>query len=116
MHAAVTTTSALAPVTGATLRIKDNSAALKIKATVVVDGTELGDVLATAGAEYDLGMDDPAVSGEKEARQKNDIIQDLTWTAILKDYGTGTDKTIVKPQNYDAKKYYCCCKRQRWCW
>ncbi len=57
-------------VTGATLRIKDNSAALKIKATVVVDGTELGDVLAAAGAEYDLGMDDPEVSGEKEARQK----------------------------------------------
>jgi len=96
-------------VTGATLRKKDNSAALKIKANVVVDGTELGDVLAAAGAEYDLGMDDPAVSGEKEARQKNDIIQDLTWAAVLKDYGPGADKTIARPEGYDPKKFYCTC-------
>lgn len=96
-------------VTGATLRKKDNSEALKIKATVVIDGTELGDVFAAAGAAYDLGMDDPAVSGEKEAREKNNIIQDLTWAAILKDYGAGTDKTIQQPAGYDPKIFYCTC-------
>ena len=96
-------------VTGATLRNKDNTAALKIKASVVIDGTELGDVFAAAGAGYDLGMDDPAVSGEKEAREKNNIIQDLTWAAVLKDYGPGADKTIAKPDGYDAKKFYCTC-------
>ncbi len=96
-------------VTGATLRKKDNSEILKIKATVVIDGTELGDVFAAAGAAYDLGMDDPAVSGEKEAREKNDIIQDLTWAAVLKDYGAGSDKTIAKPDGYDAKQFYCTC-------
>lgn len=96
-------------VTGATLRKIDNSEALKIKATVVIDGTELGDVFAAAGAAYDLGMDDPAVSGEKEAREKNDIIQDLTWAAVLKDYGAGSDKTIARPDGYDAKKFYCTC-------
>lgn len=96
-------------VTGATLRKIDNSEALKIEATVVIDGTELGDVFAAAGAAYDLGMDDPAVSGEKEAREKNDIIQDLTWAAVLKDYGVGADKTIEKPEGYDAKKFYCTC-------
>lgn len=96
-------------VTGATLRKTDNSQALKIKATVVIDGTELGDVFAATGAAYDLGMDDPAVSGEKEAREKNDIIQDLTWAAVLKDYGTGADMTIAKPEGYDAKKFYCTC-------
>lgn len=96
-------------VTGATLRKTDNSEALKIKATVVIDGTELGDVFAAAGAAYDLGMDDPAVSGEKEAREKNNIIQDLTWAAILKDYGAGTDKTIQQPAGYDPKIFYCTC-------
>ena len=96
-------------VTGATLRNKDNTEVLKIKAEVVIDGTELGDVFAAAGAGYDLGMDDPAVSGEKEAREKNDIIQDLTWAAVLKDFGAGTDMTIAKPDGYDAKKFYCTC-------
>jgi len=96
-------------VTAASFHNKDNTEALKINATVIIDGTELGDVFAAAGAEYDLGMDDPAISGEKEARQKNDIIQDLTWAAVLKDYGKDADKTIIKPEGYDAKKYYCTC-------
>jgi hypothetical protein len=96
-------------VIGATLRNKDNTEALKIKAEVIIEGTELGDVLAAAGAEYDLGMDDPAVSGEKEAREKNDIIQDLTWAAVLKDYGPGADKTIAKPEGYDPTKFHCTC-------
>lgn len=85
----------------------DNRQTLQINAKVVIDGTELGDVLAKAGAYYDLGMDDPKISGEKEARQKNNIIQDLTWVAILKDYGAGTDKTIARPANYDSTKYFC---------
>ena len=95
-------------VTGATFRNSDNTEVLKVKARVVVDATELGDVFAAAGAAYDVGMDDPLVSNENEARQKNNIIQDLTWAAILKDYGAGADKTITKPAGYDPKKYYCC--------
>lgn len=96
-------------VTGVMLESNDQSNRLTITASVVIDGTELGDVFAAAGAGYDLGMDDPAISGEKEARQKNDVIQDLTWAAILKDYGKDADKTIARPEGYDAKKYYCCC-------
>jgi hypothetical protein len=96
-------------VTGAIVESTDESKRFSITAHVVIDGTELGDVLAVAGAGHDLGMDDPAISGEKEARQKNDIIQDITWAAILKDYGKEADKTIVKPADYDPKKYYCCC-------
>ncbi len=95
-------------VTGATFRNRSNTEVLKVKARVVIDATELGDVFAAAGAAYDVGMDDPSISGEKEARQKNNIIQDLTWAAILKDYGAGADKTITKPAGYDPKKYYCC--------
>jgi len=80
---------------------------LRVKAKIIIDGTELGDVFAKAGAAYDLGMDDPKVSGEKEARVKNNIIQDLTWAAILKDFGEGADKTITRPVNYDSTKYFC---------
>lgn len=94
-------------VTGAIFLNKKNTEAVRIKAKVVIDGTELGDVFAAAGAAYDLGMDDSLVSNEREARQKNNIIQDLTWAAILKDYGPGADKTIQRPANYDSTKYFC---------
>ncbi len=97
-------------VTGAEFIAEDKEgfrSGLIIQAKVVIDGTELGDVFAAADAAYDLGMDDSAISGEKEARQKNNIIQDLTWAAVLKDYGAGADKTIARPANYDSTKYFC---------
>lgn len=96
-------------VTGAYFSNQNKSQGLRIYASVVIDGTELGDVFANAGAGYDLGMDDPLVSGEKEARKKNDIIQDITWAAVLKDYGPGADKTIARPEGYDSTLYFCCC-------
>jgi len=96
-------------ITGAVFHTQHISTSLRVHAQVVIDGTELGDVFADAGAAYDLGMDDPLVSGEKEARSKNDIIQDLTWAAILKDYGPGADRTIPRPAGYDSTLYFCTC-------
>ena len=93
-------------VTGAEF-INAKGERLVVQASMVVDATDLGDVFASAGAAFDLGMEPPAYSGEKEAKEKNDIIQDLTWTAVLKDYGKGADKTIEKPSGYDAAKYNC---------
>jgi hypothetical protein len=92
---------------GAIFRNKTDNESLIVKAKIVIDGTELGDVFAAAGVAYDLGMDDPVISGENEAREKNDIIQDLTWAAVLKDYGPGAEKTIPRPANYDSTKYFC---------
>jgi hypothetical protein len=94
-------------VTGAGFENINDESGIKVNAKIVIDGTELGDVFAKAGAAYDLGMDDPKLSGEKEAREKNNIIQDLTWAAILKDYGVGADKTIARPPDYDSTKYFC---------
>lgn len=94
-------------VTGANFKSNDGTSALWIYAKVIIDGTELGDVLANAGAAYDLGMDDPELSAEKEAREKNNIIQDLTWAAVLKNYGEGADKTIARPADYDSTLYFC---------
>lgn len=78
-----------------------------IYATVIIDATDLGDALPLAGIAYDIGFDDPKETGEKEARKKENIIQDLTWAATLKDYGANADKTIPKPEGYEEKKYYC---------
>jgi len=94
-------------VTGAYFSNMKDETGLRVNAKIVIDASELGDVFAKAGAAYDLGMDDPEESGEKEAREKNNIIQDLTWAAILKDYGPGADKTIERPLNYDSTLYFC---------
>ena len=83
---------------------------LKILAEVVIDATDLGDGLSMAGAAYDLGMEARSVTGEACAPEKsNGIIQDLTWAAILKDYGNGADKTITKPRNYNPDIYRGAC-------
>jgi FAD dependent oxidoreductase len=64
----------------------------------------LGDGLSLAGAEYDLGMDSRLETGEEMAPElANDIVQDLTWVAVLKDFGKDTDKTIPKPNGYNPE-------------
>lgn len=95
-------------ITGAVFRNKKNET-IRIQAKITIDATELGDVFASAGADYDIGTEDAAYSDEKIAPGKTDIIQDLTWVAVLKDYGLNTDKTICRPAGYDAKDYYCSC-------
>ena len=83
---------------------------LNVNAKVVIDATDLGDGLAMSGAAYDLGMEARSVTGEGNAPENgNKIVQDLTWAAILKDFGPGTDKTIPKPINYDPTLYNGCC-------
>lgn len=96
-------------VTGARF-INREGRSITISATIVIDATDLGDVYADAGAGFDIGMEDKVYAKESMAPGKNDVIQDLTWTAILKDYGTGADKTIDRPDNYDSTKYFCCCQ------
>lgn len=80
-----------------------------ITTRILIDATELGDVAKAAGVRYDIGMDARAISGEDIApEQDNDIIQDLTYVMILKDYGV--DKTIAMPEGYDASLFYCTAK------
>jgi hypothetical protein len=62
---------------------------LTVTARITVDGTDLGDVFAAAGAGYDIGMEDKSYSKENMAPGKYNIIQDITLAAILKDYGNG---------------------------
>ena len=93
-------------VVGAIFTNKQNNQVVTIHAKQVIDATELGDVFADAGVPYDLGMEASTVSGENVGVEKSsDIIQDLTYTAILKDYGIGQDKTIQKPVGYDPAEF-----------
>lgn len=86
--------------------IRQNGVVKEVLANVVVDATELGDVAKHCGVKYDIGMEARAVCGEDIAPEiANDIIQDLTYVMILKDYGV--DKTIAKPVGYDASLFYC---------
>ncbi len=79
-----------------------------IKAKRLIDATELGDIAKICGVKYDIGMENRELTGEDIApEQENSIIQDLTYVAILKDYGQ--DVTIPKPEGYDPQIFAGCC-------
>ena len=92
-------------ITGAVFSNNTNEK-LHINATVVVDATELGDVMADAHVPYNLGMEAENITGEKVGiKETNSIVQDLTYVAILKDYGAAADCTIVKPTGYNPLEF-----------
>lgn len=77
---------------------------------VLIDGTELGDVASACGVDYHIGMDSRSRTGEDLALEEgNDIVQDMTWVAVLKDYGPGVDMTIPEPEGYCRENYVNCC-------
>jgi len=79
-----------------------------VKAKVVIDATETGDVAAKAGEVFVSGFDSAQDTGEELAPQTAlPRIQDITWIALVKDFGKKIDKTIAKPQGYDANEYAC---------
>lgn len=92
------------------ISIVKNGKPVTVRANMLIDATELGDVMAALGVPYKIGMDSRAETGEAFApEQSNDIIQDLTYVVVLKDYGKGADKTISKPAGYDPAAFRCCC-------
>jgi len=97
-------------VCGAVFTHSKTGKQLTIDAEQVIDATELGDVLSSAGARFDVGMEASNTSGEDVGiTTSNDIIQDFTYVAILKDYGADADKTIPKPANYDPAEFDAAC-------
>ena len=80
-----------------------------VSSRVLIDATELGDIAKECGVAYDLGMESKALTKEDVAPDSaNNIIQDLTYVAILKDYGV--DVTIPKPENYHPEEFACACE------
>ena len=77
-----------------------------VRAKVMIDATELGDVAKICGVKYDIGMESRDDTHEDIApEKKNNIVQDITYVAILKDYGK--DVTIPEPEGYDPKEFAC---------
>ncbi len=84
-----------------------NGRKYRVTADILIDGTELGDVAKMCGIEYKTGMEASSDTGESIApEQANDVIQDLTYVAILKDYGPDADMTIARPEGYDPAPFY----------
>lgn len=85
---------------------------LSISAKVFIDATEYGDLLALAGADYSRTMETFEETKEESApKEAHPYVQDLTYVAILKDFGKGTNHTIAKPENYDPAPFDCMCKQ-----
>jgi hypothetical protein len=81
-----------------------------LQARIIIDGTELGDISKMAGLAYDIGMDARAATGENIAPESStDIIQDLTYVAVLQEFEAGSDHTIPRPEGYDESLFYCTC-------
>lgn len=84
---------------------------LDVSARITVDATDLGEALPLSATPYRVGMDARADTGEELAPETaNDIVQDLTVVAILKDYGAGADKTIPRPRGYRSAEFSKSCE------
>lgn len=93
-----------------TVTINKNGKEQKYTCSVLIDATETGEVCQFLKIPADIGMDSGSHTGESWAgTDANDIVQDLTYVVILKDYGKGADKTIDRPQGYNSEEFKCCC-------
>lgn len=97
-------------IVGAIFLDESSGSRVTIYAKQVIDATELGDVMASANVPNDIGMEAESLTNEKvNVPETNDIIQDMTYVAILKDYGPAIDCTMVKPSGYDPMEFDCSC-------
>lgn len=90
--------------------VDSNNKLHTIEGEVLIDATELGDVMASLKVPYYLGMDSKELTKEPFALdQANDIVQDLTYVITLRDFGPKANKTIKKPKNYSKEEFAGCC-------
>lgn len=80
-----------------------------ILAKILIDGTDLGDIAAAAGAKYDVGMESAEEADELIGYKKNDVIQDLTYVAILEEARPGQKKFVIPSPQYDPSIFFCSC-------
>ena len=100
-------------VTGVQIETEGDKEKQKIDAKITIDASEYGDILEQSDVDYLLGRESKKVTGESDAADDNDDgIQDITYVAILRDYGPGVNKTLPKPTEYDEKKFDCATKEQ----
>jgi hypothetical protein len=75
----------------------------RIRPRIVIDATELGDLLPLTGAEYVVGAETTAETGEPHAQPaepKPHCVQSFTYTFVLERMPAGARHVIAKPQRY----------------
>lgn len=87
---------------------KKDKTDITITSKILIDATELGDIARKCGVKYDIGMESRTHTQEGIApKEANNIVQDLTYVAILKDYHK--DVTIERPEGYTPETFACAC-------
>jgi len=82
----------------------DDRRVLQFRAAIVIDATELGDLLPLADVEYRLGAESAAETGEPHAQPeepKAHCVQSLTYTFGLERRAQDEHYTIARPARYD---------------
>jgi hypothetical protein len=85
-----------------------------IEAKIVLDATEMGDLLPMTGTEYLVGAESKAQTEEPHAVDGDpepDNVQGITWLAAL-GYDEGGNHTIDKPAEYEKWRAY---RPKAWC-
>ncbi len=91
--------------------VSDGKSSFWVNGKILIDGTDLGDVYGQLKVPFDMGMEARDKTGEKMGLLNDlPILQDLTYVAILKDYGKDADMTLPKPKNYDPQEFHCSCR------
>ncbi len=76
----------------------------RIRPRIAIDATELGDLLPLTGAEYVIGAETKAKTGEPHAQPlepKARCVQSFTYTFVLERMATGARHVIPKPERYE---------------
>lgn len=90
--------------------IDQSNRAKTVSARIIIDGTDLGDIAAKIGVPFDVGMEDKKDADELVGNHKNEIIQDLTYTAILEESTDTNYQKIVPSKSYNPQTFYCACE------
>lgn len=78
-----------------------------LRAPFVLDGTEMGDLLPLAGAEFVMGAESQAETGESHAPAEAQPDNQQAFTCCFAmDYVEGEDHTIPEPEAYDFWRDY----------
>ncbi len=90
----------------------DDGNVIRFRFATVIDATELGDLLPLAGAEYIVGAESTARTGEPNAQPgeaKPHCVQSCTYTFAMERRAPGEDHRIAEPEKYahyrDAQPY-----------
>ena len=90
------------------ISVRTTGGMIRYSSAILIDATELGDISKMCGVKYDLGMDSRYDTGEDIAPERaNNIVQDLTYVAVLKDYGR--EVPMSGPEGYDPSLFACSC-------